>query len=160
VATQITSHSPNSHGTSDRIFSSPATYDMKPTSPGSFRWQQLQRVGSEIDRWRFVADYDMIPEIVWEVWNSAGAGTSYQAFTDWLNKEIDLGHEYIASLIKLMPEGLEEGEGDLKEWGLELGELFSKVHRAISALEVRRDQVQTGLVRKYPKILCPPHLDL
>jgi hypothetical protein len=134
---------------------------MKSAFPNSFRWQHLQRVGSDIDRWRFVADYDMIPEIIWEVWNKTGPGTSYQAFIDWLNQQIDQGHQYIASLVDIVPVGLgEDDEGDLKEWALELAELLSKVHRAISALEVRRDQVETGLVRKYPKILCPPHLDL
>lgn len=133
---------------------------MKSPFPGHFRWQHLQRLGSDIDRWRFVTDYDMIPEIVWEVWKRTGAGTSYQAFTDWLNKEIDQGHKFTASLVDLMPVGLEEGGGDLKEWALELAEFLSKVHRAISALEVRRDQVQSGMVRKYPKILCPAHLDL
>lgn len=107
-----------------------------------------------------MADYDMISEIVWEVWNRTGPGISYQGFTDWLNKEIDHGHEYIASLVTLLAMGMDEGGVDSKEWGLELGELFSKVHRAISALEVRRDLVRNGLVRKYPKILCPPHLDL
>jgi hypothetical protein len=151
---------PDHHGPSERSLSPLETYGKEPASHNSVRWQHLQRVGSEIDRWQFVADYDNLPEIVWEVWNNMRSGTSYHAFTCWLNKEIHLGNKYIASLMDLIPEALGEGEGDLKEWGLELGELLTKVHRAIAALNIRRDQVEAGLVRKYPNILCPPHLDL
>jgi hypothetical protein len=159
VCNQDTSDLPNHLGSSEANFSSPGTHEIKSSFASLVKWQDLQRVGSEIDRWAFVADYDALPEIVWEMWNNSRSGTSHHGFTGWLNKEIARGEKYIASLIDLMPGGVEEGEGDLRDWALELGELLSKVHRAISALEIRREQVDTGLVRKYPKILCPPHLD-
>ena len=87
----------------------------------------------------------------------------YSSGTVWENPTRSipvLNPRYIASLVNLMPEGPEGSEGDLKQWGLELAELLSKVHQAITTLEICRDQVETGLVRKYLKILCPPHLDL
>ena len=75
-----------------------------------------------------------------------------------LHGEILRGDEYIAGLISIMGDTLERNE-DLKLWSMELADLLSKVHMAVAALKCRLEQVQNGLVRKHPNILCPPHLD-
>ena len=61
--------------------------------------------------------------------------------------------------MEILPNKFEADE-DLKEWVMELSELLFKVHQAVAALGVRLEMVETGLVRRYPNILCPPHLDV
>ena len=122
-------------------------------------WHHLQDLGARIDQWRFVANYEDLPEIVWDIWKCHRSSGTIRHFTGFLKEEIAQGERYISGLISIMPEGLQEGV-DLKEWSIELAELFSKVHRSMAALQIRLEQVESGSVKKYPNILCPPHLYL
>ena len=121
-------------------------------------WNRLESLGAKIDRWRFVRDYDSLPEIVWEMWKCHRRSRTTHLFTEALHGEILRGDEYIAGLISITGDTLERNE-DLKLWSMELADLLSKVHMAVAALKCRLEQVQNGLVRKHPNILCPPHLD-
>jgi hypothetical protein len=122
-------------------------------------WRRLLDLGSEIDRWRFVADYDHLTEMVWDIWKPRSLDRSFHSFAQVLREEIARGDRYASDLMEILPNKFEVDE-DLKEWVLELSELLFKVHRAVSALGVRLEMVETGLVRQYPNVLCPPHLDV
>jgi len=122
-------------------------------------WRRLLDLGSEIDRWWFVADYDNLTEMVWDIWKPRHLDRSFHSFAQVLREEIARGDRYASHLMEILPDKFEADE-DLKEWVMELSELLFKVHRAVAALGVRLEMVETGLVRRYPNILCPPHLDV
>jgi hypothetical protein len=120
-------------------------------------WRQLQMVGSKIEGWRFVAEYDDLPSIIWESWKHHRSAGTTEIFMGWLRGEIKQGEQYVGMLLNTSPKEVDRNV-DLQHWSVELAELLSKVHRSISALEVRLDMVESGLVRKYPQIICPQHL--
>jgi hypothetical protein len=113
-------------------------------------WLQLQEIGSEIDKWRFMAKYDRLPEIVWDIWN-LGSETIFQQI---LHEEMARGDRYMGWLLAILPHTL-EGVLDVKEWMPEFSELLAKIHRAMAALGVRLELVDNGSVESYSKLLRP-----
>ena len=51
-------------------------------------WRRLLDLGSEIDRWRFVADYDNLTEMVWDIWKPRHSDQSFHSFSQVLREEI------------------------------------------------------------------------
>jgi hypothetical protein len=113
----------------------------------------LQKIGSEIDKWRFVGEYERLPEIVWDIWQCSG---SEQMFRHALGEEMAQGERYIGHLIRILPEVL-EGVIYVKDWMVEYCELLSKVHGALAAIRIRLELVENGAVGKNSKILRPLH---
>jgi hypothetical protein len=64
----------------------------------------------EIDKWRFMAEYDRLPEIVWDIWNS-GSETIFQQI---LHEEMARGDWYMDQLLAILPHTL-EGVLNVKE---------------------------------------------
>ena len=121
-------------------------------------WHQLQIVGAKVDEWQFVAEYDDLPTVIWGLWKHHKSAGTTDIFQDFIRGAIAQGEEYILMLIDIFPTQVGR-DVDLKPWGMEVLELLSKVHRAIAALKIRLEMVQSGMAKKHPKILCPQHLD-
>jgi hypothetical protein len=124
----------------------------------SAMWHQLQIIGAKIDKWQFVAEYDDLPTTVWLLWNHHNLARTSHLFREFIHGAISEGETYVRMLMDIVPTGVGV-DFNLKEWVAEVVELLSKVHQAIAALKVRLEMVETGKANKYPKILCPEHLD-
>jgi hypothetical protein len=123
-------------------------------------WRQLEISLANIGQWTFIRDYDELPGILWECWMDHEARGTVNRFETYLENAIQEGEHYIQMLTDLVVEQIEDDQGcmDFKEWSIDIGLLFSQVHRAIAFVTIRLDLVRKGLVQKYPAILCPPDM--
>src|SRR5882762_9535975 len=112
-------------------------------------WDQLGKLSSEIDEWRFLRDFDELPTIIWELWRHHRAARTINIFNEVIMAEIEVGEGFVRQLKEMLPSCLVD-RMDMFEWAEQISDMLGRVREALAQLQFRLELTENGMTEKYP----------
>jgi hypothetical protein len=126
-------------------------------SPPVHLMNALDVVGQGINSWYLLQHFDELPSIIWDIWMVHKRSGQRDIFQEVIESDIADGWAHLERIKGIMLNGEVTGmePSDLMDFLMQLSELQSRVHLVIATLQVRLHMVTSGLVDRFPGIMCP-----